>query len=174
MKVNSLEELYVEELRDLYSAEKQILKGLATTIEAVNDPKFKEALTGHLAETRGQKERLGEIFKSLEMSPEGNTCEATEGLLKEVEEIISETNQGWLRDIAITGAAQRIEHYEQAAYQSAIRLAESLDYPEHAEDLRMSLQEETAAGEKVNGIGEQLCTDNQPNVVAGAVINLGE
>lgn len=166
MKISKLDELYVEELRDLCSAEQQIIAGLPETIKAVQNTDFKNALSSHLEQTHNHKKRLEEIFDSLEVSSEGNTCEATEGLIEEVKEIISEIEPGTLRDIAIAGAAQRIEFYEQAAYQSAIRLAEALDRPEHADSLRQTLSEEEAAGEKVSYIGDHLCWGKQATPTA--------
>lgn len=156
MKLTSLEELYIAELQDLYSAENQIAQHLPEVIEAVQNDQFKQSLTAHLEETKQQVHRIRQIFEELEESPDGNECEAAQGLLKEAAEIISETEPGVVRDVALAGAAQRVEYYEQAAYETAIRLAECLDYSEHVELLGQSLSEERAAGEKVAEAGEMM------------------
>jgi len=156
MKIITLEQLYIEELRDLYSAETQLIKALPGIIDAVESQDFKDSLTEHLEETKYHKDRLMTIFIGLQTKPDGNICEATEGLLKESKEIISEIPAGWLRDSALTGSCLRIEYYEQAAYLSAIRLAEALDYPDQSEILAETLAEEMNAGEIISEMGDML------------------
>lgn len=156
MEIKSVDELYVEELRDLYSAEEQILKAMPDMIKAVHADDLKQALVHHMEETKVQLQRLTMIFENLGESPTGNTCEGTEGLIKEAVEMMEEVQPGPVLDAALTGAAQRIEYYEQAAYLTAIRLAEALNFTQDAEALRESLLEEENAGVLVADLSEQL------------------
>lgn len=145
MKVKDLNELYVSELRDLYSAETQIVNALPKIAGAVETPELKDAIYAHLEQTKGQVFRLESIFQDLGMKPTGNKCEATEGLLKEGSNVLDEIDKGAVRDAAIIGAAQRVEHYEIAAYGTARTFAELLGFSEHAALLQETLDEEFGA-----------------------------
>ena len=119
MKIENLKDLLVHELKDLYSAETQILEALPKMAEAAHSQELKKAFNDHLEETKGQKKRLEEIFKHFDYKPGGQKCDAAEGLIEEGEEIIEELEKGELRDAALIGAAQRVEHYEMAGYEES-------------------------------------------------------
>jgi len=145
MKVKDLNELYLNELRDLYSAETQIVNALPKIASAVETPELKDAIYAHLEQTKGQVFRLESIFQDMGVKPTGNKCEATEGLLKEGSNLLDEIDKGAVRDAAIISAAQRVEHYEIAAYGTARTFAELLGFNEHAALLQETLDEEFGA-----------------------------
>jgi ferritin-like metal-binding protein YciE len=117
MSVGTIEELFVDELKDLYSAEKQITKSLPKLAKAATAPELKSAFESHLKETLGQIERLDRVFEILGKSPRGKTCNGMKGVLEEGAEVLEETEKGSpVRDAALISAAQRVEHYEMAGY----------------------------------------------------------
>jgi ferritin-like metal-binding protein YciE len=130
MKIETLRELLVEELKDLYSAETQITKALPKLAKAASDAKLKQAFEHHLEETKQQVVRLEQIFEQLGESPKGKTCEGMKGLLKEGDERAGEDGEPEVLDAGLISAAQRVEHYEIAAYGSAHTFAE-LRYQAH-------------------------------------------
>lgn len=152
MKIKTMNELYVEELRDLYSAETQIIIALPKVIEGVESKKLSDAIGAHLEQTKDQLERLEAIFRDLEETPTGNKCEATEGLLREASGVFEDVEKGFVRDAAIIGAAQRLEHYEISAYGTARTFAELLGFEKHAGLLQETLEEEQATDLKLNEI----------------------
>jgi ferritin-like metal-binding protein YciE len=112
MKLETLHDLYVDELKDLYNAEHQLLKALPKMAKAASSPQLARAFTDHLAETKGQVDRLEKVFKELDASPKGKTCKAMEGLLEEGKEVMDEEADPSVMDAALIAAAQRVEHYE--------------------------------------------------------------
>ncbi len=108
MKLETLHDLYVDELKDLYNAEHQLLKALPKMAKSASDPQLAKAFTGHLTETKGQVERLDKIFKKLDVSPKGKTCKAMEGLLEEGKDVMSEDADPTVMDAALIAAAQRV------------------------------------------------------------------
>ena len=124
--LNTLLELLVDELKDLYHAESQLVKALPKMAKAAGDPDLKAAFIGHLAETKGHVDRLKEIFDGLQTKPSGKTCKAMEGLIEEGKEMIEEDAEDEVRDAGLIGAAQRVEHYEMAAYGVARNFAKLL------------------------------------------------
>src|SRR5438046_6044661 len=114
MHLGSLHDLYVDELKDLYNAETQLLKALPKMAKAASAPELRTAFEDHLEETRGQVERLERIFKKLDASPKGKKCKAMEGLIEEGKEVMEEDAEPAILDAALIGAAQRVEHYEMA------------------------------------------------------------
>lgn len=156
MKVVTFEELYFHELRDLYSAEKQITEALPKMAQAAESPALKKAFETHLNETEGQLERLDRIFQNLGISPGTMTCKAMEGLAKEGDEIISSMPRGEVRDAALIAAAQRVEHYEMAGYGTVRTYAQILGYVEHKGILQQTLDEEGATDKKLNALAEQI------------------
>lgn len=152
MKISNLNELYIEELRDLYSAESQLVQALPKMSAAVDCMRLRSAIDDHLEQTRGHVKRLQTIFDDLKVSPSGNKCEATEGLIKEGKEILEETEMGVVRDAAIISSAQRVEHYEISAYGTARTFAELLGYNDHVELLQETLNEEQSADTLLNDI----------------------
>ena len=148
MPNNSLMKLYVDELKDLYSAENQLVKALPKMAKAASSDYLRKGFEKHLEQTKGHVTRLELIFRSLEESPKGKKCMGMEGLIKEGSEVIEEDFEGAVMDAALIGAAQRVEHYEIAAYGTVREFAKILDQPKHA-----SLLEETLNEEKVCSLG---------------------
>lgn len=152
MKIENMNDLYIDELRDLYSCESQIVGALPKMIEAAETPRLKDAIKTHLEETRGQIKRLETIFKDLETKATGEKCEATAGLLKEADGALADIGKGALRDAAIIGSGQRIEHYEMSAYGTARAYADQLGFTEHVKLLTQTLDEEMNANRILNEI----------------------
>lgn len=155
MKLDSLTKLYVHELKDLHSAERQILEALPKMIDAATDDGLKQAFRDHLEETRGQLERLDRIFATLEFSPQGHHCKGIEGLLEEGRELIGSDIEPEVLDAGLIAAAQRVEHYEMAGYGVARTYAEQLGDHRAAELLQKTLEEEGAADRKLTAIAER-------------------
>lgn len=143
-KLNTLNDLLIHELKDLYSAETQLLKALPKMEKAANAEELKEGFAKHLEETKGHVERLEEIFERLGASPEGKTCKAMKGLIAEGEETIHENADDAVKDAALIAAAQRVEHYEIAGYGTVRTYAELLGYDGIAQTLQETLNEEAA------------------------------
>ncbi len=145
MKVKTLNELYVDELRDLYSAETQIVRALPKISKAVTTPELRKALEAHLEQTHGQIERLKTIFGELAEKPSGHTCKAMQGLLEEGDELIETVAEGPVRDAALIGACQKVEHYEGAGYGTAKTFATILGFKDHVKLLEETESEEFQA-----------------------------
>lgn len=138
----TLEEIFLHELKDLYSAESQLIAALPKMSKASNTPELAQAFDTHLAQTREQKNRLEQVAKLLDESLAGETCKAMKGLVEEGQGIIEEFDESAARDAALIAAAQRVEHYEIAAYGSAVALAKALGHEDVASLLDATLQEE--------------------------------
>jgi ferritin-like metal-binding protein YciE len=151
-KLESLHELYLLELSDLYSAEKQIVKALPKMIDKTESPELRQALENHLEETHGHVERLEQVFEMHGESPQKEKCKGMEGVLAEGDEFVGKDATPAVRDAAIISAAQRVEHYEMAAYGTVRTWAEQLGYDKAAEVLQETLDEEEAADEKLTDI----------------------
>ena len=151
---NSLEDLLLNQLEDLYDAEHRIIRALPKMSEAAHSPDLKRAIDHHLAQTRQQVDRLDTIFRQLNKSPERETCEAMKGLLREGEEMVDAKGNPDVRDAAIIAAAQRVEHYEMAGYGTARSLAQHLGYGEAVRLLQTTLDEENEADQKLTQIAE--------------------
>jgi ferritin-like metal-binding protein YciE len=145
----SLENVLVDELKDLYNAENQLVKALPKMAKGASSPELKELITSHLEETRGQVERLKQIFELLGKRPSGKLCKAMEGLVEEGKEQLENDEEGATKDVCIAGAALRVEHYEIAGYTAAIAIAQTLGQDEIVELLTENLNEEEAAAQKV-------------------------
>jgi ferritin-like metal-binding protein YciE len=156
MSVNTIDELLLDELKDLYSAEKQITKALPKLARAAVSQDLRSAFEGHLEETEGQIERLDRIFEILGKSPRGKKCHGMEGVLEEGSEVLEELDKSAVRDAALISAAQRVEHYEIAGYGSVREYATLLGQGEIASLLDETLKEEEAADKKLNGIAKKL------------------
>ena len=152
MKTETLRELMIDELQDLHSAEQQIVKALPKLVKAAHNPSLKRAFEHHLEETKNHVTRLDNIFKRLGESPKGKTCEGMKGLLKEGEERISDGGEPEVVDAGIISAAQRVEHYEIAAYGSARTYAELLGDREAVRLLSETLEEEKASDAKLTQV----------------------
>ena len=151
-KLESLHELYLLELSDLYSAEKQIVKALPKMIDKTESLELRQALENHLEETQGHVERLEQVFEMHGESPQKEKCKGMEGVLAEGDELVGKDATPAVRDAAIISAAQRVEHYEMAAYGTVRTWAEQLGYDKAATILQETLDEEEAADEKLTDI----------------------
>jgi ferritin-like metal-binding protein YciE len=156
MSVATMEELFVDELKDLYSAEKQITKALPKIAKGVTSQELRQALLDHLAETNGQVARLEQAFEILGKRPAGKICIGMKGVLEEGSEMLEETEKGEVRDAGVISAAQRVEHYEMAGYGSARAFAKLLGQSEIADLLEQTLEEEKAADKKLTSISKQV------------------
>lgn len=152
MKLESLADVFEAELNDLYSAEKQLVEALPSMASAATSDELTQAIEEHLQETRGHVRRLEEAFQSAGLDVKSEKCEAMAGLIKEGSEVAEADGDGDARDAAIIGAAQRVEHYEIAAYGTARTLAEQLGHDEAAGLLSETLDEESAADQKLTEI----------------------
>jgi len=159
MATNSLQELYVKQLQDLYSAEQQIIKALPKMIDAAQSDDLRDALTEHLDVTRKQAERIETICEELGEDPGKEKCKGMEGVLKEGSELVKEVGDEAVRDAAIIAAAQRVEHYEMAGYGTARTYATLLGFDEAASQLEQTLEEEKEADETLSGLAEKLNAD---------------
>jgi ferritin-like metal-binding protein YciE len=149
-----LRELFVEELKDVYGAEKALTKALPKMIKNATSPELAEALTDHLEITEEQVTRLEEVFSSISEKAVAKKCEAMTGLIKEAEEIMKETEKGVVRDAAIILASQKVEHYEIATYGTLCAFAKTLGENEAADLLAETLAEEKEADETLTQIAE--------------------
>lgn len=156
MSVKTIDELMLDELKDLYSAEKQITKALPKMAKAAVSQDLKPAFEEHLEETQGHIERLDQIFETLGKSPRGKVCHGMQGLVEEGSEMMSELEKGPVRDAGLISAAQRVEHYEMAGYGSVREYAVLLGQKEIASLLDETLEEEKAADEKLTGIAKKV------------------
>jgi ferritin-like metal-binding protein YciE len=161
MSVDSVEKLFEAELKDLYSAENQITKALPKMAKAATSDDLRKAFDSHLKETEGHVQRLEQIFEMLGKNPKGKTCAGMKGVLEEGSEMLEETQHGGIRDIALISAAQRVEHYEMAAYGTVRTYAERLDKPQIVKLLEDTLEEEKAADKKLTGISEKIYSQKQ-------------
>jgi ferritin-like metal-binding protein YciE len=156
VKLETMKELLLDELQDLYSAETQITKALPKMAKASSSADLKHAFESHLHETEGHVQRLEKIFKSLQESPKGKTCEGMKGLLKEGDERVKEGGESDVLDAGLIAAAQRVEHYEIAAYGSARTYAELLGENEIAKLLEQTLEEEKSADQKLTKVAKKV------------------
>lgn len=156
MAIKTLVDLFIHDLSDVYSAEKQITRALPKMARAATDASLKAAFEAHLEETRGQIERLDQIVeKTEELRIRRMKCHALEGLVEEAQEIIDSVEAGPVRDAGLIGAAQKVEHYEIATYGTLTAMAIRLGFDEAAKLLAETLQEEKATDEKLNVIAEK-------------------
>jgi ferritin-like metal-binding protein YciE len=154
--MNPLEELLVDELKDLYSAENQIIKALPRMAKAATSPELRRAFERHLEETRRQVERLDQIGEELEMKMTGKKCKGMEGLIAEGKELMEEDLEEDALDAGLIGAAQKVEHYEIAAYGTARTHAEMLGFRKVAKLLQQTLNEEGATDKKLTQLAESV------------------
>jgi ferritin-like metal-binding protein YciE len=154
MSLDSLDKLFLEELKDVYNAEKQIVGALPRMAKAAESRELQQAFTQHLKETQGHVERLERIFKGLDQAVRGKKCKGMEGLLAEGKEILEQEGEGAVIDAALIAAAQRVEHYEMAAYGCLRTYAQLLGYSDAEKLLQQTLNEEEAADRKLTEIGE--------------------
>ncbi|WP_374012578.1 ferritin-like domain-containing protein [Pseudoxanthomonas koreensis] len=155
MSVKTIEELFIHELSDVYSAEKQMTKALPRLARAAEHPKLVAAFQAHLEETEGQIERIDQVVELLGIRLKRIKCAAMEGLVEESKDVIDSIPAGPLRDAALIGGAQKVEHYEIASYGTLAALAKQLGYKDALKLLLETLEEEKATDEKLTVLAEQ-------------------
>lgn len=168
MKLDTLQKLFISELRDIYHAEGQLLKALPKMAEGASSEELKKAFETHLKETEEQVERLEEVFQILGETPKGKVCHGMKGLIEEGSEILEEDGEALVLDAGIIVAAQKVEHYEIAAYGSVRTFAELLGHDEVAELLEATLEEESAANELLNKLAHELVN---PQALTGSELS---
>jgi len=156
MEHSALKELYIDELRDIYNAESQLVKALPKMAKASTSDELRSGFESHLEQTRGHVQRLEEIFDALDEKPTGKKCAGMQGLVKEGEGIMDEDFQGEVMDAALISAAQRVEHYEIAAYGCVRSWAELLGESEAASLLEKTLEEEKETDQKLTELSEKI------------------
>jgi ferritin-like metal-binding protein YciE len=162
-KIATMEDLFIDELRDLYDAEKQLTKALPKMAKAASSSELRMAFEDHLRETEQQVQRLEQIFNLLDQRPTGKKCAAMTGLVKEGEEVVSDTDEVPVRDAGLIAAAQKVEHYEMSGYGSARSHAQILGYPEAVSLLEKTLDEEKRADQKLNDLAESVVNEDAVN-----------
>ena len=153
-KLATLEDLYTDLLKDLYSAEKQLVKALPKLAKNAQSPDLQKAFQEHLKQTEGHVERIERIFTELGGSPRGKKCVGMEGLIEEGNELLQEDTEPDVLDAGLIAAAQKVEHYEISGYGTARAWAQRLGYEKAVRLLQQTLDEESAANEKLNKIAE--------------------
>jgi ferritin-like metal-binding protein YciE len=156
MKLDTLKKLYVEELRDLYNAENQLLKALPKMAKGASSGELKQAFEDHLEQTKEHVERLDEIFERLGEKPTGKTCKAMKGLIEEGAEMLEEDGEESVIDAGLIGAAQRVEHYEIAAYGTVRTFANLLGEEEAVDLLQQTLDEEGETDKQLSELAEEV------------------
>jgi ferritin-like metal-binding protein YciE len=159
MSVETLQELLIDELKDLYSAEKQIVRALPKLAKAVSSPALQQALQNHLEETKNQVARLDQIAESVGKKLTGKSCVGMKGVLEEGSEVLEDTDKGIVRDAALIAACQRVEHYEMAGYGSARDFAKLLGLADVARLLDETLAEEKNADKILTAVSKQVNTE---------------
>ena len=153
-KMATLEDLYTDLLKDLYSAEKQLVKALPKIAKNAQSPDLQKAFQDHLKQTEGHVERIERIFSDMDGSPRGKKCVGMEGLIEEGNELLQEDAEPDVLDAGLIAAAQKVEHYEIAGYGTARAWAQRLGYDSAARLLQQTLEEESLANEKLTKIAE--------------------
>ena len=155
-ELKNVKDLLEDEIKDLYSAEKQLTKAIPKMATGAKHPELKGAFSNHLKETEEQLERLEKIAEMLKMKPAGKKCVGMAGVIKEGAEVLEKTGDESILDLGLIGAGSRVEHYEMAGYLTAISLAEQMGAGEVATLLKQSLSEEEAAEQKLRNIASSL------------------
>lgn len=156
MKMESLQDLLVDELKDLYSAENQILKALPKMIKTASSQELKSGFEQHLKETEEQVRRLEQIFQELEVSPKGKKCKGMEGIIEDGKDIMEQDAEPEVMDAGLISAAQHVEHYEIAGYGCARTWAQLLGHNNFVQLLQQTLDEEKATDEKLNALAGKI------------------
>jgi ferritin-like metal-binding protein YciE len=156
MTLDTLQKLYISELRDIYSGENQLLKALPKMAEGASSSELRDAFEKHLEQTKGHVQRLEQLFEQLGESPKGKTCHGMKGLIEEGSEILKEGGEDSVLDAGIIVAAQKVEHYEIASYGSVRTFANLLDQHEAAKVLQSTLDEESETDEILNRLAESI------------------
>jgi len=153
-ELNSLQDLFVDQIKDLYDAENRLTEAIPKMADAANSSQLKQALLDHLRETQGHVSRLEQVFREINVEPARETCDAMKGLVAEGETMVKAKGDPAVKDAALIAAAQRVEHYEMSGYGSARTFAEQLGLTQAPRLLQQTLDEEKAADEKLNQIAK--------------------
>jgi ferritin-like metal-binding protein YciE len=156
MNLETLKDLYVNELRDLYNAENQLTKALPKMAKGASSDELKEAFEKHLEQTKGHVQRLEEVFEDIDEKPKGKTCQAMKGLIEEGSEVLKADGEDSVIDAGLIVAAQKVEHYEIAGYGSLRTFAQLLGKDKSAELLQQTLDEESETNELLNKLAEDI------------------
>lgn len=159
MKVETLQDLFLEELRDMYHAEKQLVRALPKMAKSADSEELRDAFVQHLEETKGQVTRIEQVFEHLEQKAKGKPCAGMQGLVEEGQEMVSQEAEGPIYDLGLVGAARRVEHYEIAAYSEILAMAEQMGESEVIELLRQNLSEEEATDKKLSQLSKNLLAE---------------
>src|SRR5580698_11084412 len=157
----ALKDVLIDELRDMYSAENQLVKALPKLAKGAKNPKLKQLFTAHVEETKGHVERLKKVFLELGEKPTGQHCNGMEGVIEEGKDALEKDEEGASFDSGLIGAALRTEHYEIAGYQAAIAMAEALGMTDIASLLSENLREEVAAAEKITAAAQPILAESE-------------
>lgn len=168
MKLHSLEDLFHEQVRDMYDAERQLVKALPKMAKAASSDELRSAFEEHLDQTRGQVERLERVFEMLGKKPRAKTCDAMEGMIDEGEDIIDADAEPMVRDAGLIAAAQRVEHYEIAGYGCLRTWAHQMNNHELADLIEQTLREEKEADQKLTQIAEGMVNQAAQHQPQGA------
>ena len=160
MKLNSLRDLYIAELKDLYDAENRIVKALPKMAEAASSPDLRSAFEEHLQQTQGHVDRLEQVFRKLDETPKGDKCKGIVGIIDEGEDMMDKDAAPAVSDAALIASAQRVEHYEIAAYGTVRTFARRLGYEDQAQLLNQTLQEEGETDKKLTSLAESYVNED--------------
>lgn len=155
MQLSTLDDLFVKELRDMYSAERQLIQTLPKMAKKANSQELAQAIEVHLGETEQQAERLEKVFEMLDVSSRGPVCKGMKGIIDEGKDVLEESEEPDVLDAGIIASAQKVEHYEIASYGTICEYAQVLGHTEIADLLHKTLEEEKAADEKLSALAEQ-------------------
>lgn len=173
-EILTMEDLFLDEIRDLYDAEQQIITALPKMMKAAESQDLKDAFEEHLAQTQIQASRLEQIFNTMGEKSGGEKCDAMQGLIKEGEKLIDNTDAGPVRDAGLIAAAQRVEHYEMAGYGSARTFAQLLGHSDAASLLEETLDEEKETDEKLTDIAESMVNERAVGAGSSDSFSTGE
>jgi ferritin-like metal-binding protein YciE len=153
--MKSLQDLFVDQLKDVYNAENQLVKALPKVAKTASNPQLKKAVEEHLEQTKGHVERLEQVFQDIDAKARGKTCQAMEGLIEEAKELMAEKPEAAVLDAGLIAGAQKVEHYEIACYGTLRKWAQQLGFDHAARLLEQTLEEEKAADRKLTEIAER-------------------
>jgi ferritin-like metal-binding protein YciE len=174
MQEQGLKQLYIDELKDLYNAENQLVKALPKLAKGAQSNELRRGFEQHLEQTKGHVERLEQIFEMLGESPKGKKCKGMEGLIEEGSEVMDEDYEDSVLDAALIGAAQRVEHYEIAGYGTVRSMAELLGESDQVSLLEETLQEEKETNEKLTELAKQINAEANGSVASEVDEDMGE
>ena len=174
MQEQGLKQLYIDELKDLYNAENQLVKALPKLVKGAQSNELRQGFEEHLEQTKGHVQRLEQIFEMLGESPKGKKCKGMEGLIEEGSEVMDEDYEGSVLDAALIGAAQRVEHYEIAGYGTVRNMAELLGESDQVSLLEETLQEEKETDEKLTALAKQINAEANGSAASEADEDMGE